>query len=281
MRNRVYYAILFSLSVWLILVGYFSDVRFPQYWSAPDRAQHWGNLFADIVLFAWLRDWQTLAAGVLALAAAAITAFYLRKQIGQSELQERARIRRRHFAVRSILPLALSALTDYAEGSAKTLIAVLGHAKGKMIPRGSLVIEVPETPVSAIETLREMIEFSDDYTGSYLASLIAQIQVQRSRLVDLREYLAPSASSRAIVAVVDVEIYIFDAAVIHAVASQFFRYARRATHQPPTMINWDDVAKSLDIISTHMSAVDGVRAFIARAAERGEKPLRFGPDSPD
>lgn len=58
--------------------------------------------------WAWVYDWQTLVSGLLAVVAAAVSVYFLNKQIRQAEQHEKERLARRLVAERGVMPATLS-----------------------------------------------------------------------------------------------------------------------------------------------------------------------------
>ena len=76
----------------------------------------------------WLRDWQTLIAGLVALGAALATIEWMQKQIEETQWQADDRRRRELDAARAVLPLALSEISSYESAVARTLKFLLDRA---------------------------------------------------------------------------------------------------------------------------------------------------------
>jgi hypothetical protein len=79
---------------------------------------------------AWLDRWQALIAGVLALVGAIGTVYFLYAQIRQAGDVDQARKSREELAAKTVLPLALSQLANYAGDC----IRVLAHYAPPAVP---------------------------------------------------------------------------------------------------------------------------------------------------
>lgn len=86
----------------------------------------------------FLFDWQGLIAGFAAIGAALIGGNYILKQIELSKEQAGERIRSRHAAARSMLPLALASITQYTAECARELKKLHLASKGDVVPKSAL-----------------------------------------------------------------------------------------------------------------------------------------------
>ncbi len=86
----------------------------------------------------WLSRWQTLIAGLIALSGAALGAVFLNRQINQDKALETQRRASRFLAIRSVLPLTLSALMGYVRGEVRVL--------QNLQPGGQLPSEIGRPP---------------------------------------------------------------------------------------------------------------------------------------
>lgn len=164
-------------------------------------------------LFDGMKEWQTLFAGLLAMAAAIVTVMQLRKQIRQSEDALRHERDRRAFSHRAMLPLLLSDICDFVESDNQKLKVAIAD---KSVPTP---IEWPNTINDQLETLRSVIEFEDQNKeiSESLRNLISQLQVYRAR--------RRPKSIRPVTALEGLD-RLRDAAEIYISASSLFEYAR-------------------------------------------------------
>lgn len=63
-------------------------------WSLSCQLDFFGK-FEAVILFTWVRDSETLVAGMLAVTAATVSVIYLKRQIEQTQRHEARRIRLR------------------------------------------------------------------------------------------------------------------------------------------------------------------------------------------
>lgn len=179
-------------------------------------------------------EWQTLVSGLLAVAAAGFTVRYLKKQISQSDKQERDRLRRQHDATRATLPLTLSGLID----AMRKMLSELEQAKVEF-KQTSVVknFDPPSPPTDAIQELQQIILSTDNpNVVQTISEIIRQMQTLWARVDVFR-----SEKEQAIRAGLSLEINerIIQAAKIHALIESLFDYARCETEDGPTSIAWE------------------------------------------
>jgi len=177
-----------------------------------------------------LRAWQGLEAGLIAIVAALIGAYFVFRQTTELRRQESERLSRLHSAARAVLPLALSSLTDYCDVVAESLSK--SHSSGyRQIIVPTHPYSPPQFEVGAITALRDVIESANPIIGERVASVISDVQILASRLGGLA--LAARPMSRTVPLRHNAIQLILNAATIHARVSILFQYARRETEDPP------------------------------------------------
>lgn len=185
-----------------------------------------------------IKDWQTLWAGGLAILAALIGGgFILRqtraiqKQAGAVERREQATLTRQHAAARAVMPLALSALVEYAQSCAESLVRVRQAALDEKIPRPVATSYVPPTlDPGVISSLADVIASADPAVGDAIAKVISNVQVLGARLRGIRDRAIRGPFD--LILLTNLESYTVDAAIIFARGSALFLFARRATEEP-------------------------------------------------
>jgi hypothetical protein len=131
-----------------------------------------------------LSNWQTLIAGLLALAGAIATVVAVRRQIEAGHHQEEERRIRQLTAARAVMPLALVKLIEYTDASLGALKAMNGPPEDKVIvhPQGWTPPVMPEIPETAVEVLRNCLQFSDAPAMEAICDIISEFQICNSRL---------------------------------------------------------------------------------------------------
>lgn len=178
--------------------------------------------FESGVLFLWVKDWETIFAATLALAAALIGAAFIQRQIHQVE----ERRERRYLAVRATMALTLSRLCAYADACVQVLLPFSrkkpngGHFEDAAAPAFTL----PVVPADIVTDLRDMIEACSSEQAQPLVELLGALQVQMSRLSGLHADL--SGPKRKIVGDAYFYTVMLDSADLYARASDLFDFAR-------------------------------------------------------
>jgi hypothetical protein len=188
--------------------------------------------FSDLSL-CWF-EWQTLVSGLLAVTAAGFTVRYLKKQIAQSDKQERDRLRRQHDATRATLPLTLSGLID----AMRKMLSELKQAKVE-IKQTSVVknFDPPSPPTEAIQELQQIILSTDNLNVvQTISEIIRQMQTLWTR-VDVFRNEKEQASRSGLS--LEINERIIQAAKIHALIESLFDYARCETEDGPKSIAWE------------------------------------------
>lgn len=210
----------------------------------------------------WLDHWQTMISGFAAVAAAAVSIHYLRKQISETNKQETRRRSRRLAAARARLQLSLSDGISYANDAIQLLKKYVDqiNAKGDVAALAS--IPRPTLPDQAILSFEAIIEATDDdeFAG-YVASMVSDMQVLNSRLQGV------ATEARAL-GLPNLHAYIMNAAKIYAYAAGTFKYARRETDTPPHQLDWDLTITGLRLNGLYQENYEELHAFMGRAKDR-------------
>lgn len=135
------------------------------------------------------KDWQTLIAGIIALAGAYITVHGLRAQ-------DEDRRERKQYADRTALPSALVALHDYLKASLGILKSLRSGLSGSRIrfTTGWVRPAIPEIPFSAVEVIRACLETTDKDKRESLREILTQLQIQNSRLRGILRDVGPGST---------------------------------------------------------------------------------------
>jgi hypothetical protein len=118
---------------------------------------------------------------------------------------------------------------------------------------------LPEIAPEAVQLLKDLIELDDGLSGRYAADLLAEIQVQRSRLA-ATVYETPITSN--------VRTYIIDAAVVYALSVALLQYARRDLSSP-SEVNGEAVVSALRNMGFWSSEYQNLRDAAVRRRVRG------------
>lgn len=213
--------------------------------------------------FLWLYDWQTLIGSGAAVIAAGVSIWYLSEQIRQADKHERTRQQRRHAAARATLPLALSQICDYAEAAVRELNA-LRHWRLSEAPPPGPSFSRPEPPSELVASLERMIEATDNAKITrVLSDIIIEMQVLAANLVALN---GPERRMRSMIP--NLDAYMVRAAMIHALASYLFPYARGEVDSLTKLDISTEMVRSLKLMG--LNEIDHTRAFeLAQRPRRG------------
>jgi hypothetical protein len=223
----------------------------------------------DCQIVKFFYDWQSLLAGFAAIGAALIGGNYILKQIQLSKEQAAERTRSRHAAARSMLPLALASITQYATECAGELKRLHHASQGNAVPKSALeAIITPTLPVAAIAELKPLVESSGEAMELAIADMLCAAQVLSSRLGSLKRPRDPATSTHTVV-VHYLEAVIIDSLEVYARAASLFDYGRRKTHEvpagPPTAKSLHSAMFNLGFFDDRF---DDLRKQIDRRAER-------------
>ena len=192
--------------------------------------------------WALVKEWQTLVSGILAIAGAAIGALLLYLQLRQERRRELERRRRQHSASRSMLPIALSAITEYIESIARDLRRIRAESGDHEVQIGSLTAwKPPPIPDVQATMLTEVIESASDEIAEVLSELLRQLQVQTSRI----RFLRTRAAAQHHLSVHELKDNIRYAARIYALSASLFSYARRESDAAQSEITDKDKRAAL------------------------------------
>jgi hypothetical protein len=198
-------------------------------------------------IVACLKDWQTLIAGAFAIGAAFIGGHYIMEQVREDRRQEGHRLERAYAGARASMPLALSAVSEYAMECGRVLRPLHAQARDETISHQEVVI--PPLPVEVIAAFQRIIETTADQNVSdVFARFLSALQVQSARLRSVAANLSPFAPSSVIVVSAELEDRILDAAVIWARAAALFEFARGKSDSPPLEFNGRDRLTALHLM---------------------------------
>lgn len=174
----------------------------------------WADSSANFV-----KDWQTMIAGVLALTGAWATVASVNRQIRHNSAVEQRRRADEARAARAVIPLALSELSFYSSRCIKVLAALDGQVDGVVFRRTAK--ELPTAPSDLVGSFKGAIRFSEGDKQEQISDLLAWFQVHEARLATLR--LSGSAQEDLTLGIPDL---IVSSAELHARATKLFHWAR-------------------------------------------------------
>jgi len=204
--------------------------------------------------FRWLYDYQTFLTGAAAVAAATFSIRAVRDQIKASDKAVQRQIdhakqleadRRdaKRAAARATLPLALSAINDYARECIQSLLTVLDACQpGRVLPKTVILPTFPSVPSEGISALKEMVEFSEPPERKFISLFLTSIQVQRTRILGLIE---GHQNPHHIISELNIKRYIVDALEIYSQAEGLYGFGRGKIQRIPDGITYEQIGQSL------------------------------------
>ena len=199
------------------------------------------------------QDYQTFFGALIALLGALLTVWVLRQQIRQAEDLEENRRERRCLASRSVMPVVLSVMADYANECTSRLVNLHRSVQpGQRVnfPSETIGRLFPEIPSAPIPVLRSVIEDASPPIANTIADLLSHMQVTSARLHGLENDLRGRPSFGGLpyrVRQRDIDERLVDVAELHARTVDLFEYARRENDNQPTAISQEKMGNSLRI----------------------------------
>lgn len=180
-----------------------------------------------------LYEWQGLEAGALALLAAMIGAYFLWRQVSQTDRIEAGRLARQHSAIRATLPLTLSGLCETLR---KMLIALDATKREGNAPGAEDRFSPPDNPAEHVRNLQSVIASTNDRSViEPITEIIREMQLLWARIEFLR------SGERYSRVGLDQELngHILQAAKTYALVESLFEYARSEAQTGPSQVPWE------------------------------------------
>lgn len=190
------------------------------------------------------QDWQGLEAGALAIIAAIIGLIALNRQTRQNALIEQDRIARQLRARRAVLPLTLSALSDWANSCGLILLDAMKKIASQSVFTSDG--EMPELPGNLVRDLERFVEACDESGAASISNLLGDIQIFDARMRSAG-FIASGQKTRH-QASSDVESHLIGIATIAAHIASLFEYGRRMSETTIERPTWEDVRTALRLI---------------------------------
>lgn len=190
--------------------------------------------------------WQALNVGMLAFVSSLIA-------FASAQYKDKKQKERQFIAARAFLPHALSGLTTYFKRSAAALVAMSERTEGQTLPA------LPSLPADFKEIFSDCIQFADAEVGSFLAKILADLQVHQARLTEL---LTPETAGYQFVFVHHSLLsYAFSLGTLQARVNNLFDFARGEAEFENQTLTWDDVRNAYANLDLHLAEIEGLEAF--------------------
>jgi hypothetical protein len=198
--------------------------------------------------YGFVRDWQTLIAGIIAFIAAVMTVSDLRRQAREAA-ERKAR------AARAMLPSTLDSLDNYALECIRWLKEVEPKAKaaesGLFGDSSIPVNQCPRPDTGMMRTLAECVANLDIAPARFIDDLLARLQVQHSRIASLYDYFK-NHQLYSVKQLIKIEDHIANAVEISALARNAYPFARKQTEETPRGLDFAAVTQAFQ--ACHLDA---------------------------
>jgi len=203
----------------------------------------------------WLKEWQTLTAGILALLAAGVTVGVMMRQVHLQKIQtdktrqeSEDRRQRRLAACRAAMPADLSSILGYTHDCAHIIGTALKILRKEEERRE---LACPTLPERVIGNLQQLVEHIDREGANAIADLLSCYQVQYARLsAELGYFNSPHRVGRHRIMTEDnIEFTVEQTVLLFLLAESMFDFARRKAEKIPQR-NFDEtrVANALNVL---------------------------------
>ena len=214
---------------------------------------------AVIIRVKWMEDWQTLVTGTMAVGAAVMTVLVIRKQIVQVYETADEERSRELLAARSMLPVTLSRICWYSEACASVL-------RPKYIADPDEVVEpvafvAPSLPDDDLANLSRCIRYGDETLQRAVSKLLAQLQIQSSRLRSFAADMRPGGTAHQGGAVHE---FLVDAIELYARASGLFDFARQETNSASESVTLEEMQSAANNLNVRRLGFLNVHLMIER-----------------
>jgi hypothetical protein len=194
-----------------------------------------GLAVTDMNIMTFIDEHETLVTGLITIAAAAAGAWAVLNQTNEEKKRAKEQETKRHKATRAVMPLALSQIIEFTQAMAQELDriydAVEINESLKKLNQHNLQKQItynfPILDASVLSNLKEMIEFSENDLGDYVAKLVTIYQINTARLKSLEKYIQPNSFS--VLPLDNITNQMHHTAEIHSIAANLFDYARLIT----------------------------------------------------
>ncbi|MCI0552512.1 MAG: hypothetical protein L0287_16300 [Anaerolineae bacterium] len=173
-----------------------------------------------------VKQWQTLAAGLLALIGAFITVGVMIRGINSRRKEIEEQRRRRLMACRAAMPADLSSIIEYTHDCALVSGTAIRILRGD---EDSRTLPYPSLPARVVKNLQQLIEQLDDRNANLIADMLSCYQIQYARLSgELSYFNTPHRLGRErIIAEHNIEYTLRKTIELFLLAESMFKFARR------------------------------------------------------
>ena len=216
-----------------------------------------GNVLCSFISLSWLKEWQTLVAGVLALIAAGGAAWQAWRQLDYQR-KESARLHSgRVRARKAFLPVDLNVFTEYLqecyEIAAKIRCARLYAERRDTINLHAL--ETPRLPDRIMANMQTLIEHLDEDDASILLTVVQVYQIQNARFHDKLKQRDETWNTR--ITWLDFHETCRDVVFLHVLIGNIWPFARMKREKiQPLKFSEEEVKNSILVLENGLSSTD-------------------------
>ncbi|WP_144299838.1 hypothetical protein [Elioraea rosea] len=228
-------------------------------------------------IYAFLKEWQTLIAALIALGAAYWTVRMMRRQIEQAAQHERERNRARYTAARAMLPLALADVMEWIGAHAETYKSARPKTYPKHLekpyPKNGVIPEINQQTLASLE---KMLTAEDNTViQNILSDIIHDYQIVRSNWIS---HVNSDKDDSFLEATRDTALA--RAAYLYARVALLYPYARREA----SVVDEAEMPKALNNATfllwgaeEYPDAYETAQMILAKRSERIVAPLASRP----
>jgi hypothetical protein len=224
----------------------------------------------DKGVYNFLKDWQTFAAGILALVAAVPTVFMLNKQIRQEQERAEELIERDQYAAKAALPSGLVELSDYLLGCFEFLrgFRTWRAPSGSVVmPEGGETPRKPQYPSNAVRLIEVAVRSASTDNREALAWILRRLQIVDSRLGTLESIALAGQGTREIFVRHGWITFICDVLEMWVRSRVLFDYARGKSDLIDTRLSSDDMSTAAFFQDFHDEDIPELADAIRRRSE--------------
>lgn len=190
----------------------------------------------------FVETYQTLIAGVIAIAAALIGGGFIMHQVRAAERIEEDRRARTFRGARAGLAAALHEIVDYNWACTSELDRLYRLVRADLIDVASVEASFPPIPRGVVADLRELVALGSEQEAAAFEHLLSVMQISGARLRLIRE---AGRGGRPPLRHFELRQRLIDCAELDATASRLFDFARGRGGCPAPKASVDEVSSAL------------------------------------
>lgn len=195
-------------------------------------------------------SWQGLNVGMLAFTSSIIA-------LNISKYSANKQRDREFVAAKAFLPEALSELILYFRFCSRLLVEAWPRVQGEGNQlKTPLENTPPDTPTDYKEIFSNCIKYAEPDVGDRLAFILMRLQIQKARITGFSEMFTPD--SETIPTLGNALNYLYDLALLHALVSKLYPFARGMDKFDPSMPTYDEIVNAYQNFDMHPEDYEGL-----------------------